>query len=92
MQAIAALEKVQRAVARPSTSRRTPLLTAFLESYLLGIITHVNELLHDVRGRKAAKDKNKILHSLGSFFKLIGPAISQVSHQVCALYAHEPPE
>ncbi|KZW04164.1 hypothetical protein EXIGLDRAFT_758462 [Exidia glandulosa HHB12029] len=81
---IIALEKVQRKIAPASSSRRLPSLAAFLEPYLLGTITHINDLLHDVRGRKQTKEKNKLIQSFGSFFALIGPGISHVSHQAMA--------
>ncbi|EJD53664.1 hypothetical protein AURDEDRAFT_53550 [Auricularia subglabra TFB-10046 SS5] len=83
--AISALEKVQRKIA-PSTSKRsTTTVSTFLRPYLLGIMTHFNDLLHDLRGRKTVQDKNMFIRSLGSFFVIIGPPVYQVAHQSMAL-------
>lgn len=49
---------------------------------MLGILTHLNDLLRDVRGKKASENKKQILRSLGPFVQQIGPGISNVAPQV----------
>jgi serine/threonine-protein kinase ATR len=57
-------------------------LTAFLKTYMLGVVTYVNEMLRDGRGKISVVMKRKILRSLGHMVKLIGPSISTVAPQV----------
>lgn len=79
-----ALRKVERALV--SGKGRTPPaqdLGAFLKVYMLGLISSINDMLQDVLGKKTLTTKRKILRSLGALITQIGPAISNVSPQVC---------
>ncbi|KAH7105864.1 hypothetical protein BKA62DRAFT_809018 [Auriculariales sp. MPI-PUGE-AT-0066] len=86
-EAVHALEKVQRVAASAVTTRsaRTIHISKFLQPHLLGIVTHLSELLHDVRGKKSMQDKILVLKSLGSFVKIVGEAIHPVAQQVMAM-------
>jgi UME (NUC010) domain. len=60
-----------------------PDLGAFLKTYILGLISVINDMLQDVQGKKSVTVKRQILRSLGALVIQIGPAISSVSPQVC---------
>jgi len=49
---------------------------------MLGLISHINDLLQDVQGKKPVAMKRKILRSLGGLIELIGEAINNVAPQV----------
>jgi serine/threonine-protein kinase ATR len=55
----------------------------FLKTYMLGLISDINDMLQDVQGKKSVNMKRKILRSLGALVQQIGPMISHVSPQVC---------
>jgi serine/threonine-protein kinase ATR len=54
----------------------------FLKAYILGLISHINDLLQDVQGKKSAASKCQILRSLGALVVLMGTPISFVAPQV----------
>jgi serine/threonine-protein kinase ATR len=45
-------------------------LGAFLQPLMLGIISHLNDSLHDMQGKKTVEYKRKIIRSLGQLFAL----------------------
>ncbi len=49
---------------------------------MLGLITHINEMLQEVHGKIPMSAKQKILRSLGAVVSLIGSPISTVAPQV----------
>lgn len=55
----------------------------FLKTYMLGLISDINDMLQDVQGKKSVVTKQKILRSLGALVQQIGPMINHVSPQVC---------
>jgi serine/threonine-protein kinase ATR len=59
-----------------------PLVVALLNPYLLGVITHVNDTLQDVHGKKNLQEKKRVLRGLGSLIFLLGPVVGRVSPQV----------
>lgn len=59
-------------------------LGAFLKPVMLGILTHLNDTLHDMRGKKSVAEKRKLIRSLGALIKLVGDSMSSYSPQVCA--------
>jgi serine/threonine-protein kinase ATR len=63
-----------------------PDLGAFLKTYMLGLISVINDMLQDVQGKKSVTAKRQILRSLGALVTLIGPSISNVSPQVCSFF------
>ncbi|KAJ7506601.1 hypothetical protein B0H11DRAFT_1706690 [Mycena galericulata] len=85
--AIPALQKVERAMV-PEGAAASPAsdLAAFLKTYMLGVVSHVNEMLRDGRGKISVVMKRKILRSLGPMVKLIGPSISTVAPQIMATF------
>lgn len=54
----------------------------FLKPYMLGIISNVNELLQDGRGKKTVQEKTKVIRSLGVLMKEIGVTMATFSQQV----------
>ena len=54
----------------------------WLKTNMLGIITGISDTMHDVRGRKSATEKAKIVRSLGSLIKHVGISMSGFSSQV----------
>jgi serine/threonine-protein kinase ATR len=58
-------------------------LGAFLKPVMLGILTHLNDTLHDMRGKKSVTEKRKLIRSLGALIKLVGDSMSSYSPQVC---------
>ncbi|KAJ7771049.1 hypothetical protein DFH07DRAFT_734832 [Mycena maculata] len=83
--AIPALKKVERAMV-PEGGTPSPDLPAFLKTYMLGVVSYVNEMLRDGRGKISVVLKRKILRSLGPMVKLIGPSISTVAPQIMATF------
>jgi serine/threonine-protein kinase ATR len=57
-------------------------LGSFLKPWMLGVISDMNEMLQDARGKKTIAEKRQILRSLGALIVHIGPAISSVAPQV----------
>ncbi|THH23186.1 hypothetical protein EUX98_g7993 [Antrodiella citrinella] len=70
-----------QARARTSSERGVP---AMLKGQMLGILTHLNDLLRDVKGKKASENKKQIIRSLGPFVLQVGPAVSNVAPQLMA--------
>lgn len=58
-------------------------LGAFLKPYMLGVISQLNDMLHDVLGKKSVEYKKKIIRSMGVLIKLVGDSMSSFSPQVC---------
>ncbi|KAJ6560264.1 hypothetical protein B0H19DRAFT_1146990 [Mycena capillaripes] len=83
--AIPALKKVEQAMV-PEGEVASPDLPAFLKTYMLGVVSHVNEMLRDGRGKISVVMKRKILRSIGLVVKLIGPSISVVAPQIMATF------
>ncbi|KAJ7156082.1 hypothetical protein C8R43DRAFT_884346 [Mycena crocata] len=83
--AIPALKKVEQAMV-PEGQATSPDLAAFLKTYMLGVVSHVNEMLRDGRGKISVMMKRKILRSLGCMVNLIGPSISTVAPQIMATF------
>ena len=57
-------------------------LGTVLKPHMLGIMTHLNETLHDIQGKKSVKEKQKMLRSLGKLVEMIGASIASYSPQV----------
>ena len=84
LQGIIALKKVEQILKqgrRDSPSQSD--LGLFLKTYMLGLISDINDMLQDVQGKKSVVAKKKILRSLGALVQQIGPMINHVSPQVC---------
>ncbi|WWC63349.1 uncharacterized protein I303_105949 [Kwoniella dejecticola CBS 10117] len=55
---------------------------AFLKPQMLGVISQLNDMLHDVQGKKSVEYKRKIIRSFGSLIKIAGDSMSGFSPQV----------
>ncbi|KAJ7228144.1 hypothetical protein GGX14DRAFT_547392 [Mycena pura] len=88
--AIPALKKVERAMMDSGNSKSDQHsksdLPTFLKTYMLGVVSYVNDMLRDGRGKIAVPVKRRVLRSLGLMVKLIGPAISTVAPQIMATF------
>ncbi|KAJ7784096.1 hypothetical protein B0H16DRAFT_1296839 [Mycena metata] len=81
--AIPALRKVAREMLPDQPS---PDLASFVKTYMLGVVSYVNEMLRDGRGKISVVMKRRILRSLGHMVHLIGPSISTVAPQIMATF------
>ncbi|WVQ82128.1 hypothetical protein IAT38_004256 [Cryptococcus sp. DSM 104549] len=59
-------------------------LGAFLKPSMLGVISQLNDMLHDVRGKKSVEYKRKIIQSLGALISLVGDSLPSFSPQIMA--------
>ncbi|PBK93781.1 hypothetical protein ARMGADRAFT_1100399 [Armillaria gallica] len=87
--AVPALKRVSKSLIPPSVAGRSqtiPDIGAFLKQYMLGLITHINEMLQEVHGKILMSAKQKILRSLGAVVSLIGSPISTVAPQIMATF------
>ena len=57
-------------------------LANFLKTYVLGLISTINDMLQDVQGKKTVEMKRKIIRSLGALVHEIGESIVNVAPQV----------
>lgn len=70
----------------PVSRGRTPLeldLGAYLKDHMLGLITHISEMVQEIPRKYSVKAKCGILRSLGALVRHIGPTISNIAPQVC---------
>ncbi|KZT62935.1 hypothetical protein CALCODRAFT_425546, partial [Calocera cornea HHB12733] len=82
-----ALKKLERhsCVLAKGQRRHPPSdLASFLKSHMLGIISHLNDVLHDMQGKKSPAFKQQVLRSLGSLIELVGSSISSIAPQIMA--------
>ncbi|WVQ68017.1 uncharacterized protein L199_006223 [Kwoniella botswanensis] len=49
---------------------------AFLKPLMLGVISQLNDMLHDVQGKKTVDYKRKIIKSFGSLIRLVGDSMA----------------
>ncbi|EIW68190.1 hypothetical protein TREMEDRAFT_32442 [Tremella mesenterica DSM 1558] len=77
--AIRALSKAQRA---QGSLRKEADLGTFLKPHMLGVISHLNETLHDIQGRKSVEYKRKVIRSMGELIRTVGDSMSSFSPQV----------
>ena len=84
--ASAGLLKAQRA--QTEVPRRHPNLGVFLKPHMLGVISQLNEMLHDIQGKKTESFKRKIIRSLGVLINLVGDSMASFSPQVCDSHRH----
>lgn len=84
-QAQIALERVEAALTTIPKGSRPVIpksIGQFLKDYMLGLISDINDMLHDVQGRKSLPVKRKIIRSLGALVRHIGPGVTNVAPQV----------
>lgn len=58
---------------------------SLLGEYLMGVVSHLNEVLQDVYGRKIITTKQKVMRGLGVLIRYTGPQINTVAPQVRAV-------
>lgn len=59
-------------------------LSEFLKPHMLGIVSQLNDALHDLQGKKTVEYKRKIIRSMGRLINTIGDSMSTFSPQVSA--------
>nr|XP_031859926.1 uncharacterized protein CI109_004533 [Kwoniella shandongensis]KAA5526998.1 hypothetical protein CI109_004533 [Kwoniella shandongensis] len=74
-----ALEKAQA-----QQDGRNSDLGAFLKPLMLGVISQLNDMLHDVLGKKTVEFKRKIIRSLGALIRFVGDSMASFSPQIMA--------
>ncbi|OCF57218.1 hypothetical protein L486_04674 [Kwoniella mangroviensis CBS 10435] len=57
---------------------------SFLKPLMLGVISQLNDMLHDVQGKKTVDYKRKIIKSFGSLIRLVGDSMAGFSPQIMA--------
>ena len=77
--ATAALMKAQK---QQTSQTMGPDLGSFLKPHMLGVISQLSEMLHDIQGKKTVAYKRKIIRSLGALIGLVGDSMSSFSPQV----------
>lgn len=85
LQAKQAIRKVAICLNEPPTAQTDQRLGAFLKNYILGIIAILNDILHDVQGRKTNDMKCKVLSGLSMLIQEVGPSVNAVAPQVWSL-------
>jgi serine/threonine-protein kinase ATR len=78
------MKKVERVVnSTTNAGQPSPAeLGAFLKAHMLGLISHINDLLQDVQGKKNVGSKQKIIRGLGAVIQQIGSTITYAAPQV----------
>ncbi|KXN89480.1 Protein kinase rad3 [Leucoagaricus sp. SymC.cos] len=86
--AIGAVTKIERIInSSAKGGNQSPVdLSAFLKTQMLGLVSHVNDMLQDVQGKKTAAVKRKIIRGLGALILQIGPAVTYVAPQIMATF------
>jgi len=81
--AVSALRKVQ-GVLEPTLrgQRKIPDIRELLRTYMLGLVSQINDMLQDVHGKKSVDVKRKIIRGLGFLVEQIGETINNASPQV----------
>ena len=59
-------------------------LGSFLKPVMMGVISHLNETLHDVQGKKSVDYKRKIIRSIGALIDKVGDSMASFSPQIMA--------
>lgn len=78
------MKKVERIVNTTTKGGTQPpvQLSTFLKAHMLGLISHINDMLQDVQGKKSVASKRKIIRGLGALILQIGPTITHAAPQV----------
>ncbi|KAH7931163.1 hypothetical protein BV22DRAFT_1052917 [Leucogyrophana mollusca] len=84
--ALQALKKVARTLLFPKGDRDLADidLTPLLKSYMLGVVSNLNDMLQDVQGKKSIPVKRQILRGLGVLFGQIGSSVHNIAPQIMA--------
>ncbi|KAG0703892.1 hypothetical protein DFH29DRAFT_981716 [Suillus ampliporus] len=84
--AVDALRKVERSIAG-ETRERVLIdidLSPFLKTYMLGVVSNLNDMLQDVHGKKSFSAKKQILRGLEALIIQIGALVNGISPQIMA--------
>ncbi|KAF7294192.1 hypothetical protein HMN09_01147600 [Mycena chlorophos] len=84
--ALPALQKIEKVMMDGDEDLLDPNMAGFLQSYMLGVVADVNDILRDGRGKIQVVAKKRILRSLGVMVKLVGPGINNVAPQIMATF------
>jgi serine/threonine-protein kinase ATR len=57
-------------------------LGTFLKPHMLGVISHMNDVMHDIQGKKTVDAKRKVIRSLGALAQRVGGMMASFSPQV----------
>ncbi|KAG8852841.1 serine/threonine-protein kinase M1 [Serendipita sp. 411] len=88
-QVLNAIERVQEYSADPSpktgNSGEHPTANVFLQQHITGVITYLNNELHEAHGKLSVAEKHRVMRALTEVVALIGEAIAVVSPQLFAI-------
>ncbi|KAG8825150.1 serine/threonine-protein kinase M1 [Serendipita sp. 401] len=88
-QVLKAIERVQEYSADPGpktgNSGEQPTANVFLQQHITGVITYLNNELHEAHGKLSVAEKHRVMRALTEVVALIGEAIAVVSPQVCLI-------
>jgi serine/threonine-protein kinase ATR len=57
-------------------------LATFLKPHILGIMTHLNEVLQEVQGKRSPAYKRQVIRSIGVLVSEVGTPIIAIAPQV----------
>ncbi|KAG7097441.1 hypothetical protein E1B28_004786 [Marasmius oreades] len=83
-EALVALKKVGTILGPTPNAATGPV--GFLMTYILGIISTINDMLQDVQGKKSIGRKREILRSIGIIIEHIGKPVANVAPQIIATF------
>lgn len=88
-QGLMKIEDTMRYKASQVETRSESLLGSFLEARILGVLTHMVEILEDVRVKQSLYEKQCVCRALGKVVQQIGSAVGTIAPQVsrCLLRA-----
>lgn len=83
-QTVAMAESALAEAGRVQRGKPTDLGT-FLKPHMLGVISHMNDVMHDIQGKKTVDIKRKVIRSIGALAKRVGGTMASFSPQVSAI-------
>jgi serine/threonine-protein kinase ATR len=85
--AVKALHRAQKEFVKKDKDKdKDTELGSFLKPHMLGIISQLNERLHDLQGKKSVEEKNKIIRSISQLIGRVGNSMASFSPQVGRVY------
>lgn len=82
--AVGALQRAHQEFSRDRSAAAD--LGSFLKPHMLGIISQLNERLHDMQGKKSVEEKQKIIRSIKELIARVGGSMSSFSPQVRCVF------
>jgi serine/threonine-protein kinase ATR len=77
-----ALERLLQQSHPPGQAFGPEAMSNWLKNNMLGIMIGISDIMHDLRGKRTASEKSKVIRSLGGLIDYVGLAMSGFSSQV----------